>query len=65
MLTWSAGKCSLVTALGLPCAYAAGGRVPALSFVLLLLTVLCRTGRQFSSNSFMVSSSFFGKRNSG
>ena len=33
LLTWSAGKCSLVTALGLPCAYAAGGRVPALSFI--------------------------------
>ena len=45
MLTWSAGKCTLVTALGLPCAYAAGGRVPALSFIVSPLTVLCRTGR--------------------
>lgn len=43
--TWSAGKQIFATALGFDFAYTAGGRAPALSFVVLLLTVLCRTGR--------------------
>ena len=33
--------------------YTAGGRAPALSFVVSPLTILCLTGRYFSTNSFM------------
>ena len=38
--TWSAGKKTLAVALGFASEYTAGGRVPALSLVVSLLTVL-------------------------